>query len=826
MKNNLLRFISGKIFTEEVVPFDPETEKVKGKGFRYNGQEFIHYSGLPESNSAFRRLSGIQIVVLLSFAILLVEALIFDWHSTLVIFFALFTFLYFIDLLFNLFLIYRSFKNSNEIQITDTELESVPYNHWPKYTVLCPLYKEAHVLPQFVDSMSALDYPKDQLQIMLILEEDDLESIEKIREYNLPSYFDIVIVPDSLPKTKPKACNYGLLHAKGEYTVIFDAEDIPDPLQLKKAVLAFEKAGDKTKCIQAKLNFYNPYQNLLTRVFTAEYSVWFDLVLTGLQSINAPIPLGGTSNHFRTNDLHKLKGWDAFNVTEDCDLGMRLVKQGYRTAVIDSTTLEEANSSVKNWFWQRTRWIKGYMQTYLLHMRDPHEFIQNWKDPHVLTFQLVVGGKVMSMFINPLMWVITICYFLYRTHVAGFIESFFPTPVLYVGVFSLLVGNFLYMYYYMIGCVKHGHHKLVKYIVFVPFYWLAMSAAAWVALYKLIVAPHQWSKTKHGLHLLNKKAAQLASAVFGGFTKPENTYKPTVGICIPAYNEENNIGNLLQQLIAQDTKSFILEEIYVISDGSTDNTVNVARQYENQGVKVYEGKINRGVAYRQNEILSKISTDILVLLNADISLGDVEVISRLIAPLLKGADLSAQYASPIRPWTFLERILHAGFELKYFVYPHYKNGNNIYTCVGHIRALSKRFYTNIIFPEVSEGEDQYLYLACIKGGYKYEHANKVNVYFKLRDNCNDYKKYAKRIFQTQKKYGDIFSEKLARTERKLPFGAKLSGCMHALFKKPLYTPLYIMLHIFVEKWALMQPVNSDNVYEISRSTKVLSSSQL
>src|SRR6185312_10791261 len=116
---------------------------------------------------------------------------------------------------------------------------------------------------------------------------------------------------------------------------------------------------------------------------------------------------------------------------------------------------------------------------------------------HVITFQLVVGGKVMSMFINPVMWFITICYFLFRAHVAGFIESFFPTYVLYLGVFSLVVGNFLYMYYYMIGCVKHGHFELVKYVIFVPFYWLGMSLAAWVAFYKLIVAPHQWSKTKH-----------------------------------------------------------------------------------------------------------------------------------------------------------------------------------------------------------------------------------------------------------------------------------------------------------------------------------------
>ncbi len=526
----LVKKFTGNFIRPGIEPFNEAEEKEKGKGFKYKGQEFVHYSGLHYNQSAFHRLSGVQMVVVWGIFAILLEWLILDWHATIVVMFAILTFLYFTDLLFNLFLVYRSFSRPAEIHISDTKLESISDNAWPVYTVLCPLYKEAHVLPQFITAMSKLDYPKDRLQIMLLLEEDDIETIEAVKTYELPEFFDVVIVPNSLPKTKPKACNYGLLYARGEYTVIYDAEDVPDPKQLKKAVMAFEMAGEQTICIQAKLNFYNPRQNLLTRIFTAEYSLWFDLVLTGLQSIHAPIPLGGTSNHFRTNDLHKLKGWDSFNVTEDCDLGMRLVKEGYQTAVIDSTTLEEANSNLKNWFWQRTRWIKGYMQTYLLHMRNLGSFVsrgtvrrvptpgsENREMPeenltmkqsnngtmNFLAFQLVVGGKVMSMFINPLMWFITICYFLFRAHVAGFIESFFPTTVLYMGVFSLLVGNFLYMYYYMIGCVKHGHHELVKYVILVPFYWLGMSMAAWVAFYKLLAAPHQWSKTKHGLHLKN-----------------------------------------------------------------------------------------------------------------------------------------------------------------------------------------------------------------------------------------------------------------------------------------------------------------------------------
>jgi len=175
----------------------------------------------------------------------------------------------------------------------------------------------------------------------------------------LPDYVRVLVVPHSLPKTKPKACNYGLNYARGDFLVIYDAEDIPEPHQLKKAYLGFENALDSVKCLQAKLNYYNPDHNLLTRLFTAEYSLWFEVILPGLQSVNGYIPLGGTSNHFRTRDLITLEGWDPFNVTEDCDLGARIFKRGWRTAIIDSVTLEEANSNAWNWLRQRSRWIKG-----------------------------------------------------------------------------------------------------------------------------------------------------------------------------------------------------------------------------------------------------------------------------------------------------------------------------------------------------------------------------------------------------------------------------------------------------------------------------------
>jgi cellulose synthase/poly-beta-1,6-N-acetylglucosamine synthase-like glycosyltransferase len=323
----------------------------------------------------------------------------------------------------------------------------------------------------------------------------------------LPKHIRIVVVPNSQPKTKPKACNYGLAFAKGEYLVIYDAEDLPEVDQLKKAYFAFQKVPKNVICLQAKLNYYNPNQNLLTRFFTAEYSLWFDVTLTGYQSINTSIPLGGTSNHFRTKDLMSLEGWDPFNVTEDADLGVRLFKAGYRTAIIDSTTYEEANSKWGNWVRQRSRWIKGYMQTYLVHTRNPLDFIKSSKE-HSFLFNLIFGGKISFILINPFLWLATISYFCLYSIVGPTIERLYPGLVFYMAAFSLVFGNFLSLYYYMVGAMKRKQYGLIKYTFLIPFYWLMISIAGFLALYQLFFKPFYWEKTVHGLHLKKAKVSK------------------------------------------------------------------------------------------------------------------------------------------------------------------------------------------------------------------------------------------------------------------------------------------------------------------------------
>lgn len=488
-----------------------------GSGIKFRQNKYITHTTLHHSKSAISTFVPWQTTLILTIFGSTALGFYFNPLSTAIILVAILSFIYLLDVFFNLFVILKSLHVPPEISVTKDELDILDYVKLPIYTILCPLYKEAHVLPQFIEAMGKMDWPTKKLEIILLLEEDDQVTIDAARSMKLPNNFRLIVVPDSKPKTKPKACNYGLGLAKGEFIVVYDAEDIPDPSQLKQAYYAFRQSSKKVVCLQAKLNYYNPLDNLLTRLFTAEYSLWFDVILPGLQSIQTTIPLGGTSNHFKTIDLRALEGWDPFNVTEDCDLGARIFQAGYQTAIIDSTTLEEANSNVRNWFRQRSRWLKGYMQTYLVHMRHPLQFMRR-HGLHAFIFQLIVGGRIAFILINPLLWALTLAYFTLYRYLGPSIEAIFPGIIFYMAVTSLLLGNFTYLYNYMIGCAKRGHWNLIKYVFLIPIYWLMISYAATIALFQLFFKPHYWEKTIHGLHLDHAKKLEdhLATKVSRG----------------------------------------------------------------------------------------------------------------------------------------------------------------------------------------------------------------------------------------------------------------------------------------------------------------------
>ena len=309
-------------------------------------------------------------------------------------------------------------------------------------------------------------------------------------------HIEIVRVPYSEPRTKPKALNYGLARARGRLVTIYDAEDRPEPLQLRRAAVAFRRAEPMLACLQAKLLYYNPGQNSITRWFTVEYAMWFGQLLPGLMSESAPIPLGGTSNHFRRPVLDAVGGWDPYNVTEDADLGIRLHRLGYRTGVLDSVTYEEANSDFVNWVKQRSRWYKGYLQTWLIHMRHPRRLMAEVGFRGFLQFNLFVGGTPMLAILNPIFWALTAIWFLGTPEL---VEHLFPAWLYYVSLVSLVFGNLAFLFANVIAARQSARPELVFAALLSPLYWVMMSIAALKALVQLVVAPSYWEKTVHGL---------------------------------------------------------------------------------------------------------------------------------------------------------------------------------------------------------------------------------------------------------------------------------------------------------------------------------------
>ncbi len=376
------------------------------------------------------------------------------------------------------------------------ELASLTDEELPVYTILVPVYNEPEIVSMLIKGLGQLDYPHEKLDVLLLLEENDLVTIEAAKAAHPPKYIRFIYIPDSQPKTKPKACNYGLAFAQGEYLTIYDAEDIPDPDQLKKAILAFRHGPPDLVCVQAALNYFNRDENFLTRMFTLEYSYWFDYLLPGLDRLRLPIPLGGTSNHFRTDRLLELGGWDPFNVTEDADLGIRASQHGYRVGVIDSTTYEEANCRLKNWIRQRSRWIKGYMQTWLVHNRDPWKSLKTLGLGNWLAYQFFIGGTVVCFLSNPILW----SFFVYAAiSRAAWLEQLFPGWMLYISLFNLILGNSIGIYLNMIAVFRRKYYNLTLYALLNPIYWLLHSAAAYMALWQLFTKPFYWEKTIHGL---------------------------------------------------------------------------------------------------------------------------------------------------------------------------------------------------------------------------------------------------------------------------------------------------------------------------------------
>jgi hypothetical protein len=367
----------------------------------------------------------------------------------------------------------------------------------PAYSALVPLFREARVVAGLVRSLDALDYPRSKLEVLLILEASDIETQAAVLGLGLPPGFRTVIVPDGAPRTKPKALNFALQFARGEYIVVYDAEDRPEPDQLRRALDMFRHRPPPLGCVQAQLNVYNPVDSWLTRQFTLEYCGLFDAILPALARLGLPIPLGGTSNHFRRATLVAAGAWDPFNVTEDADLGFRLARQGWRTAVLASTTWEEAPASFVGWFRQRTRWLKGWIQTYLVHTREPWRLGAELGLRGVMGFHVLMGGPVLLALVHPLFYAI-LAY-----HAASG-QLLAPPPTAAGAALWAVAGVNLAFGYgtaIVLGAAsawRRGHARLIRSALLMPLCWLLVSAAAYRALYQLATDPYLWEKTEHG----------------------------------------------------------------------------------------------------------------------------------------------------------------------------------------------------------------------------------------------------------------------------------------------------------------------------------------
>lgn len=374
--------------------------------------------------------------------------------------------------------------------------QPVPLPRLPVVSVMVALYREADIAPRLVRRLGLLDYPRDLLDILLVVEEEDHLTRNALALADLPGWMRIIVVPGGRLKTKPRALNHALGACRGAIVGVYDAEDAPAPDQLRRVVARFQQRGPQVACLQGVLDFYNPRTNWLSRCFTMEYAAWFRLLLPGLERIGFPIPLGGTTLFFRRDALQNLGAWDAYNVTEDADLGMRLARHGFRTELIDTTTFEEANCRALPWVKQRSRWLKGYMMTYAVHMRDPALLWRQlgwWK---FLAFQVFFLTTLSQFLLAPLLWMFWVMPFGVTLH-----PEFSLPPALHVIALALFALSEVLQFVMTWAALRKTPNRMNPlWGLMLHLYFPLGSLASYKAAWELVSKPFYWDKTTHGIY--------------------------------------------------------------------------------------------------------------------------------------------------------------------------------------------------------------------------------------------------------------------------------------------------------------------------------------
>ena len=364
----------------------------------------------------------------------------------------------------------------------------------PVVSMMVALYHESDIAARLVRRLARLDYPRDLLDVILIVEEDDRLTRDALRRANLPGWIRVAVAPHGRVMTKPRALNFGLSQCRGSIIGVYDAEDAPEPDQIRKVVDRFHQRGPQVACLQGRLDFYNPRRNWLARCFTVEYASWFRVVLPGLQRLGLPLPLGGTTLFFRRDVLEQLGGWDAHNVTEDADLGMRLARHGYRTEIIETTTYEEANCATLPWIRQRSRWVKGYMMTYLAHMRAPRLLWRQLGPRAFFGFQILFLGSLSQALLAPLMWSMLALQLGLGHPVAGVLSH---GVIIAIAVLFAL-AEALNIVLGVVGLRRSGQDLSQAWVPTLALYFPLQALAGYKALWELLRCPFYWDKTSHG----------------------------------------------------------------------------------------------------------------------------------------------------------------------------------------------------------------------------------------------------------------------------------------------------------------------------------------
>jgi cellulose synthase/poly-beta-1,6-N-acetylglucosamine synthase-like glycosyltransferase len=382
------------------------------------------------------------------------------------------------------------------LPIDDDRPEVRADSQLPVYSVLVPLHGEAQMIPGLVAALDAIDWPHDRLDVKLILEESDRATVAVARRLVPRQHLEVVVVPKGGPQTKPKALDYALPLARGEFVTVYDAEDRPHPRQLREAHAAFCAAGPDLACLQAGLVIDNADRGWLPLLFSIEYAALFDGLLPALASLKMPLPLGGTSNHFRRAALEAVGGWDPYNVTEDADLGLRLARFGYRCATLDMATLENAPLRVPTWIRQRTRWFKGWLMTWLVHTRHPVRLWRELGPRGMLGFTLVGTGLIVSSLVYPL-HLLTILVALTDPMRLWGDGGIVAAMLVGANIFNLAAGYFAMAVLSDRALRLRGRDREARGLLLLPVYWLLMSFASYRAVFDLMLRPHYWAKTPH-----------------------------------------------------------------------------------------------------------------------------------------------------------------------------------------------------------------------------------------------------------------------------------------------------------------------------------------